>query len=86
MAIDDSWYYFMWKRIKDVPASLLIGVVRFYQLTISPLLGPTCRYQPTCSAYFIAAVKKYGVVIGAAKGVWRILRCHPFNKGGYDPP
>ena len=76
----------MWRRIKQAPANLLILMVRFYQVTISPMLGPTCRYQPTCSAYFIEAVKKYGVLIGSAKGVWRILRCHPFNKGGYDPP
>jgi putative membrane protein insertion efficiency factor len=76
----------MWQRVKSAPATLLILTVRFYQVTLSPLIGPTCRYQPTCSCYFIEAVKKYGVVIGSAKGMWRILRCHPFNKGGYDPP
>jgi len=76
----------MWQRLKNAPAMLLIALVRFYQITISPLIGPTCRYQPTCSSYFIEAVKRYGVVIGSAKGMWRILRCHPFNKGGYDPP
>ena len=76
----------MWQAIKNAPANLLILTVRFYQVTISPLLGPTCRFQPTCSAYFIEAVKKHGVIVGSAKGVWRILRCHPFNKGGYDPP
>ncbi len=76
----------MWKKIKNVPASVLIFCARFYQVSISPLLGPSCRYQPTCSAYFIQAVKKYGVIVGTAKGVWRILRCHPLNKGGHDPP
>lgn len=76
----------MWKTLKRFPANVLIAAVRFYQITISPLLGPTCRFQPTCSAYFIESINKYGVVLGGAKGVWRILRCHPLNKGGYDPP
>jgi len=76
----------MWQSLKNVPATMLISMVRFYQVTISPLIGPTCRFRPTCSAYFIEAVKKYGVVIGSVRGTWRILRCHPFNKGGDDPP
>lgn len=76
----------MWQFLKRLPAKVLITGVRFYQITISPLLGPTCRFQPTCSAYFIGAINKHGVLIGTAKGIWRILRCHPLNKGGYDPP
>ena len=65
---------------------LLILPVRFYQLAISPMLGPNCRYTPTCSQYFILAVKKYGPLRGFLKGVWRILRCHPFCRGGEDWP
>jgi len=76
----------VWTTLTKIPEAVLIWTVKFYQVTISPILGPTCRYQPTCSTYFIQAVQKYGVLIGSAKGVWRILRCHPFNKGGHDPP
>jgi len=69
-----------------LPAALLIALVRCYQLTLSPLLGPACRFQPTCSNYFIQAVRKYGAIRGAWRGTLRILRCHPFHPGGYDPP
>lgn len=65
---------------------LLIFPVQLYQLFISPIIGPCCRFQPTCSQYFIEAVEKYGVIRGSLKGIWRILRCNPFCKGGYDPP
>ncbi|MEQ1828418.1 MAG: membrane protein insertion efficiency factor YidD [Pirellula sp.] len=65
---------------------VLIGLVRFYQRAISPLLGSNCRFTPTCSQYMIEAVEKYGVIRGGFKGVLRICRCHPFRKGGYDPP
>jgi hypothetical protein len=63
----------------------LLFLIRFYRAAISPLFPPSCRYVPTCSAYAMEAIGKYG----AAKGGWlalrRILRCHPFHKGGYDP-
>uniref|UniRef100_UPI002ED48F88 membrane protein insertion efficiency factor YidD n=1 Tax=Aminipila terrae TaxID=2697030 RepID=UPI002ED48F88 len=52
---------------------------------MSPLFPPTCRFYPTCSAYFIQAVEKYGVIKGSFLGIKRILKCHPFNPGGYDP-
>jgi len=65
---------------------LLIGLVRLYQWTLSPFIGWQCRFEPTCSAYFIGAVKKHGAVRGAFKGLLRIGRCHPFHPGGYDPP
>lgn len=68
------------------PAAVLIGCVRIYQKTLSPLVGRSCRFHPTCSNYFIEAVKKYGAVRGGWRGVRRILRCHPFHPGGYDPP
>jgi uncharacterized protein len=69
-----------------IPGWILIGLARCYQFTISPLLGRRCRFEPSCSAYFIGAVRKYGAIRGAWKGVCRIGRCHPWNPGGYDPP
>ncbi len=69
-----------------VPALMLVGLVRLYQGLISPILGPRCRFEPTCSDYFIGAVRKYGVVSGALRGIWRICRCNPFHPGGFDPP
>lgn len=64
----------------------LILAVRCYQLTLSPLIGNCCRFTPSCSQYYIEAVRKYGPFKGTLKGIWRILRCNPYNKGGYDPP
>ena len=64
---------------------ILLLLVKFYQFYISPLFPPTCRFTPTCSAYFIQAVEKYGPFKGTYLGIKRILRCHPFSKGGYDP-
>lgn len=72
--------------IIHLPSRMLILFVRGYQVTLSPLLGDRCRFHPSCSQYFIEAVRKYGAIRGAAKGVWRLARCHPFNPGGYDPP
>lgn len=67
-------------------SALLIALVRGYQVTLGPFLGGHCRFQPTCSHYFIEAVKKHGPWRGAGKGIWRVCRCHPFCQGGYDPP
>lgn len=64
---------------------LLILLIRFYQVAISPLLGPSCRYIPTCSTYAIQAIRKYGALKGGRMAIARILRCHPLHKGGYDP-
>ncbi len=72
--------------IVGLPAMLLIAMVRVYQVVLSPFLGRNCRFTPSCSAYFIGAVKKYGAVRGAIRGILRICRCHPFHPGGYDPP
>lgn len=69
-----------------LPSLVLIGLTRGYQLLVSPLLGRHCRFEPTCSQYFIEAVRKYGALHGAWRGVLRILRCHPWHPGGYDPP
>ena len=63
----------------------LIVLVRLYQVALSPLIGRQCRFQPTCSAYFIEAVEKRGALVGTLKGLWRICRCNPLCKGGYDP-
>ncbi|MGI8914576.1 MAG: membrane protein insertion efficiency factor YidD [Chloroflexota bacterium] len=62
-----------------------LGLIRGYQRFVSPALPPTCRYQPTCSEYAYEAIGRYGIVRGSAKALWRILRCHPFSRGGFDP-
>jgi putative membrane protein insertion efficiency factor len=72
--------------IRRLPAWLLIRLVRLYQLTISPWLGPACRYEPSCSNYMIQAIEKHGFARGTWRGVCRIARCHPLHAGGYDPP
>ena len=74
------------KWITRLPSLLLIAGVRFYQIFIGPMLGRHCRFEPSCSHYFIQAVNKYGAVRGATKGALRICRCHPWRPGGYDPP
>ena len=74
------------RMIPRIPALLLIGMVRLYQLLIGPLLGERCRFYPSCSVYFIESVRKYGAIRGACRGIWRICRCNPWNPGGYDPP
>ena len=62
-----------------------IGLISAYRLTISPLLGPTCRYHPSCSAYGLEAMRVHGAVKGLVLTTWRILRCNPFSGGGVDP-
>jgi uncharacterized protein len=64
---------------------LLILLIKGYRLFISPLFPPTCRFQPTCSMYAIQAVEKFGAFRGGYLAIRRILRCHPFHPGGYDP-
>lgn len=64
---------------------VLIGLVRLYQVGLSPLLGPSCRYFPTCSSYAIEALDKYGAWRGGWMALRRIGRCHPFRAGGFDP-
>ena len=60
-------------------------MIRFYQRFISPLFPSTWRFYPTCSTYFIQALEKYGVFKGSYLGIKRILKCHPWHEGGYDP-
>ncbi|HHU86724.1 MAG: membrane protein insertion efficiency factor YidD [Pelotomaculaceae bacterium] len=64
---------------------VLILLIRFYQQVISPLKKPTCRFYPTCSHYAVQAVEKYGAWKGFWLAVKRVLKCHPFHPGGYDP-
>jgi putative membrane protein insertion efficiency factor len=68
-----------------VPRRMLAALIRAYQLTLSPLLPASCRFHPSCSQYALAAVRKYGVVRGGWLGIRRLVRCHPFHPGGFDP-
>jgi len=63
----------------------LLGAIRFYRRNISPMFPPCCRFVPTCSQYALEAVEKYGAIKGGYLAVRRILKCHPFHPGGYDP-
>jgi uncharacterized protein len=80
-------------RLRDLPVNIftlprfpLLGLIRLYQLVVSPALPPnTCRFYPTCSHYGYQAIYKYGVIKGGAMATWRVLRCNPFNPGGFDP-
>ena len=65
--------------------TLLLAAIRFYRRHISPYRAPCCRFTPTCSQYALEAVEKYGALKGGYLAVRRILRCHPFHAGGYDP-
>ncbi|MEO9886432.1 MAG: membrane protein insertion efficiency factor YidD [Balneola sp.] len=71
--------------LKLILSKLLIGLVRFYQLAISPWLGSSCRYSPTCSQYMIEAVNEWGPLKGFWLGIKRIGRCHPWGGDGHDP-
>ena len=71
--------------MRRLPTRALVWLARLYQATLSPLLGRQCRFVPTCSEYFIEAVRTRGAIRGTLKGLWRICRCHPFSRGGYDP-
>ncbi|MSR30142.1 MAG: membrane protein insertion efficiency factor YidD [Gemmataceae bacterium] len=74
------------KWINSFLAFWLVGMVRFYQVAMRPLLPSVCRYYPSCSAYFIEAVGKYGPLSGGWRGIKRICRCGPWTQGGFDPP
>ncbi len=71
--------------LKNILKRILILLVRGYQIFISPIMPGKCRFYPTCSTYFIQAVEKYGPFKGSWLGIKRILKCHPFHEGGYDP-
>ncbi|HLB88919.1 MAG: membrane protein insertion efficiency factor YidD [Acidobacteria bacterium 13_1_40CM_4_58_4] len=65
--------------------TFLVHLLRGYKWAISPMFSPACRYLPTCSEYAMEAVDRYGIWRGSLMALWRVLRCHPFAKGGYDP-
>ena len=65
---------------------LVLALIRLYQITLSPWIGQSCRFEPSCSRYTATCVERFGAWEGSRLGVLRILRCHPFNPGGYDPP
>lgn len=73
------------RYLKSVMKKILIFIIKFYQKYISPMKSTKCPYFPTCSQYGLEAVTKYGALKGGMLTVWRILRCNPFSKGGYDP-
>ncbi|MCR5081058.1 MAG: membrane protein insertion efficiency factor YidD [Treponema sp.] len=77
-----SWFI---KGIRNFIVKFFIVLIRFYQICISPLFPPSCRFTPTCSNYALEAFRKYGPFKGLYLSVKRILRCNPFCKGGYDP-
>ncbi|NLZ71968.1 MAG: membrane protein insertion efficiency factor YidD [Clostridiaceae bacterium] len=66
-------------------SKLAIKLIRYYQTNISAYTPPTCKYYPTCSEYAIGAIQNWGFLRGTLLAIWRILRCNPFSKGGYDP-
>ena len=72
-------------RMRRAGQTLLMQMLRGYKWLISPLLPPSCRYVPTCSEYALEAVERYGAIRGTVMAGWRVLRCHPLAKGGYDP-
>lgn len=71
--------------MKVLATDIALFLLHWYKRFVSPLLPPSCRYVPTCSDYAMEAVERYGVFRGGAKAVWRLLRCHPLARGGYDP-
>jgi uncharacterized protein len=77
---------YLWSGIRWLLNSAIILFVKSYRLVLRPLLPPSCRFEPNCSEYMILAVRKYGPICGACKGMRRVLRCHPWNEGGFDPP
>ncbi len=74
-----------WKSVNAFMRRVWLLPVKVYRVLISPMIRPRCKYIPTCSDYFEQAVGKYGILRGSAKGIYRVLRCNPFSKGGYDP-
>jgi putative membrane protein insertion efficiency factor len=68
-----------------VISKLAVAMIRGYKRTLSPMLPPSCRFSPSCSQYTLEAIEKHGFLKGAALGTYRLLRCHPFSRGGFDP-
>jgi len=64
---------------------LIVKLIRVYQIILSPISRPSCRFYPTCSQYAVEAIEKKGIVVGVLKSIWRVIRCNPFGGSGYDP-
>jgi putative membrane protein insertion efficiency factor len=71
--------------LNKIPLDMLIRIILIYRKYISPLKPPVCRFYPTCSQYAMESLEKYGIIRGGLKAFMRILKCHPFHPGGYDP-
>lgn len=71
--------------LRTLPKRMMLALLRFYKREISPYLPDACRFRPTCSEYAMQAIQKYGALKGGYLAIRRILRCHPFHPGGYDP-
>lgn len=72
------------KRLNDAAKALVVNLIGGYQRWISPMLAPSCRFEPTCSHYTAEAVARHGLFVGGMLGLWRIVRCNPFSRGGLD--
>jgi putative membrane protein insertion efficiency factor len=91
--VDGKTEYYSEPHLRDLPINLrtfprwiLLAVIRTYQSTLSPILASnTCRFYPSCSHYGYLAIYKYGAIKGSLMAAWRVLRCNPFNPGGFDP-
>lgn len=73
------------ERLLALPRNLLLALIRLYQLILSPIIGNQCRFHPTCSHYAAQAIQDRGALRGSALAIARLLRCHPFHPGGFDP-
>ena len=71
--------------VRTATVWVLTAPIRLYQVVLSPLLGPRCRFYPSCSSYAVQAIQRHGPVRGTALACWRLLRCHPWHPGGIDP-
>lgn len=76
------------ENLRNIPVTVLVGMIRIYQVVISPMTGPTCKYYPSCSHYAVTAIRTHGALRGLGLALWRILRCNPWSLGGVDdvPP
>jgi uncharacterized protein len=72
-------------KVQEIPKILFLLTIRCYRYVISPLFPPSCRFTPSCSRYALQAIERYGALRGGFMAVRRLLRCHPFSRGGYDP-
>jgi putative membrane protein insertion efficiency factor len=81
-----NWLAYVLRGLHQAALLALVALIRLYQVTLSPLIGPSCRFEPSCSQYAIEAMRKYGLAAGLWRALKRVARCHPWHPGGYDPP